>query len=166
MKGRLTDLLLLCAMGKSIGKPWCKELGGQWRGPTPSLKESTIGAESPRPRSEVLRCPLWLSDNLQCRKHRFNPWARKISWRRKWQPTPVFLPGKCHGERSLVDYSPWGHRVRHDWARTHLYALYPHTVCGKWNSASLWSSLAAFIGSSSLTGKRGRTKLVKGRVWV
>ena len=110
MKDRLTDLLLLCAMGKSIGKPWCKELGGQWRGPTPSLKESTIGAESPRPRSEVLRRPMWLSDNLQCRKHRFDPWARKISWRRKWQPTPVFLPGKCHGERSLADYSPWGRR--------------------------------------------------------
>ena len=29
-------------------------------------------------------------------------------WRRKWQPTPVFLPGKCHGQRSLAGYSPWG----------------------------------------------------------
>ena len=38
-------------------------------------------------------------------------------WRRKWQPTPVFLPGKSHGQRSLVGYSPWGHkRVRHDLA--------------------------------------------------
>ena len=34
------------------------------------------------------------------------PWVRKISWRRKWQPTPVFLPGKSYGRRSLVDYSP------------------------------------------------------------
>ena len=40
----------------------------------------------------------------------------KISWRRKWHPTPVFLPGKSHGWRSLVGYSPWGRRVRHDWA--------------------------------------------------
>ena len=45
----------------------------------------------------------------------FNPWVGKIPWRRKWQPTPVFLPGKVHGQRSLVGYSPWGHkRVRHD----------------------------------------------------
>ena len=37
-----------------------------------------------------------------------DPWVRKIPWRRKWQPTPVFLPGKSHGRRSLVGYSPWG----------------------------------------------------------
>ena len=45
---------------------------------------------------------------LQCWRPGFNPWVRKISWRRKWQPTPVFLPGKFHGQRSLVVYSPWG----------------------------------------------------------
>ena len=39
-----------------------------------------------------------------------DPWVRKISWRRKWQPTPVFLPGKSHGWRSLVGYSPWGRK--------------------------------------------------------
>ena len=39
----------------------------------------------------------------------------KIPWRRKWQPTPVFLPGKFHGQRSLAGYSPWDHRtVWHD----------------------------------------------------
>ena len=38
----------------------------------------------------------------------FNPWVGKILWRRKWQPTPVFLPGESHGQRSLVGYSPWG----------------------------------------------------------
>ena len=41
------------------------------------------------------------------RTHRFNPWFGKIPWRRKWQPTPVFLPGKSHGQRNLVIYSPW-----------------------------------------------------------
>ena len=40
----------------------------------------------------------------------FNPWVRKIPWRRKWQPTPVFLPGKSHGQRSLVGYHPWGYK--------------------------------------------------------
>ena len=39
---------------------------------------------------------------------RFNPWVGKIPWRRKWLPTPVFLPGKFHGEGSLEGYSPWG----------------------------------------------------------
>ena len=38
----------------------------------------------------------------------FDPWVRKIPWRRKGQPTPVFLPGKSHGQRSLVGHSPWG----------------------------------------------------------
>ena len=38
----------------------------------------------------------------------FDPWVGKISWRRKWHPTPVFLPGESHGQRSLVGYSPWG----------------------------------------------------------
>ena len=44
----------------------------------------------------------------------FDPWVEKIPWRRKWQPTPVLLPGKLHGQRSLVGY--WGsQRVGHDW---------------------------------------------------
>jgi len=37
-------------------------------------------------------------------------------WRREWQPIPVLLPGKSQGQRSQADYSPWGHRVRHDLA--------------------------------------------------
>ena len=47
----------------------------------------------------------------QCRRHkrhRFDPWVGKIPWRRAWQPTPVFLPGESHGQRSLEGYSPWG----------------------------------------------------------
>ena len=36
--------------------------------------------------------------------------AKKIPWRRRWLPTPVFLPGKFHGQRSLVGYNPWGHK--------------------------------------------------------
>ena len=39
------------------------------------------------------------------KRGRFDPWERKISWRREWQPTPVFLPGTAHGQRSLVGYS-------------------------------------------------------------
>ena len=49
----------------------------------------------------------------QCRRHKrswFHPWVGKVLWRRKWQPTPIFLPGESHGQRSLAGYSPWGHK--------------------------------------------------------
>ena len=49
-------------------------------------------------------------NNLPARICRFNPWVRKITWRWKWQPIPIFLPGKPHGQRSLVGYSPWGRK--------------------------------------------------------
>ena len=60
--------------------------------------------------------PRWCSGKVstcQCRRHRrcgFDPWVRKVLWRRKWQPTPVFLPGKFHGQKNLVVYSPRGHK--------------------------------------------------------
>ena len=53
--------------------------------------------------------PSWLSGKdsaCQCRRRGFNPRVGKIPWRRKWQPTPVFLAGKSHGQRSLASYSP------------------------------------------------------------
>ena len=40
----------------------------------------------------------------------FDPWVEKTSWRREWLPTPAFLHGESHGQRSLVIYSPWGHK--------------------------------------------------------
>ena len=54
---------------------------------------------------------------LPSRRRMFDPWVRKNPWRRAWQPTPVFLPGEFHGQRSLVGCVPWGsHRVGHNWA--------------------------------------------------
>ena len=53
--------------------------------------------------------PPWLSNKecaSECRRCRFNPRVWKISWRRAWQPTPVFLHGEFHGQKSLVGYSP------------------------------------------------------------
>ena len=44
----------------------------------------------------------------RCRRCGFDPWVGKIPWRRPWQPIPVFFPGESHGQKSLVDYSPWG----------------------------------------------------------
>ena len=66
----------------------------------------------------ILGLPCWLSGKdfaCQCGRYRFDPWVRKISWRRKWQPTPVFLSRKSHEQRSLAVCSPWGRRkVGHD----------------------------------------------------
>ena len=45
-----------------------------------------------------------LMKNLHCRRPRFDPWVGKILWGREWLPTPVFLPGEFHGQRSLVEY--------------------------------------------------------------
>ena len=50
----------------------------------------------------------WQRICLQCGRPRFDPWVRKILWRRKWKPTPLFLPGESHGQRSLAGCSPWG----------------------------------------------------------
>ena len=59
----------------------------------------------------------WLRIYLQFRRPGFDPWVRKIPWRREWQPTLVLLPGESHGQRSLLGYSPWGcKRVRQDWS--------------------------------------------------
>jgi len=44
---------------------------------------------------------------MQCRRPEFDPWVGQIPWRRRLQPTPVFLPGEFHGQRSLEGYSPW-----------------------------------------------------------
>ena len=52
--------------------------------------------------------PMWHTGKesaCQCRRLWFNPWVRRIPWSRKWQPTSIFLPGKFHGQRSLVGYS-------------------------------------------------------------
>ena len=55
--------------------------------------------------------PWWLNGKESaCRSGRLNPWVGKISWRRVWQPTWVFLPGEFHGQRNLVGYSPWDHK--------------------------------------------------------
>ena len=67
---------------------------------------------------------------LQCRRPGFNPWVRKVSWRRKWQPTPVFLPGKSHGRRNWLGYSPWGRKESDTTERLHslTHCVHVHTV--------------------------------------
>ena len=63
----------------------------------------------------------------QSRRHGFDPWVGKIPWRRKWQPTPVFLPGESCGQRSLAGYSPWAHKVLDTTERAHTHT-HTHTT--------------------------------------
>ena len=60
---------------------------------------------------------------LKCWRSGFDPWVQKIPWRRKWQPTPVPLLGESHGWRSLVGYSPWGHKESDTTERLHFHFL-------------------------------------------
>ena len=77
--------------------------------------------------------PRWLGgkeSDCQCRRCRrlhVDPWVKKITLRKKWQPIPIFLPGKFHEQGSLVSYSQWGHkRVGRDWATESTYT-HTHT---------------------------------------
>ena len=73
-----------------------------------SISNLTLGYMIwPNPGGSVVKNP------PHCRRHRFDPWVRKIPWRRAWQPTPVILPRKSHGQRSLAgDHGAT--RVRHN----------------------------------------------------
>ena len=67
----------------------------------------------------------------------------RFSWRRKWQPTPVLLPGKLHGLRSLVGYSPWGHKESDMSELLHFHFLIPEAK----SSSSEITNLTSFIES-------------------
>ena len=66
----------------------------------------------------------------------FSPWIRKIPWKRKWQPTPVCLPGKSHRQRSLVSYSPWGHKESDMTEQLSTHRHMHSSSCG-WKSLTL-----------------------------
>ena len=62
----------------------------------------------------------------QCRRQKrrqFDPWVRKIPWRKAWQPTPVFLPGEFHGQRTLTDYRVTKGQTRLKRLSTHTYLM-------------------------------------------
>ena len=82
------------------------------------------------------KLPWWLRGSsvcLQCRRLGFDPWVGKIPWRRKQQPTPVLLLGKSHGWRSLVGYSPWGHKELDTTERLHFNFSLSHIGEGNGN---------------------------------
>ena len=92
----------------------------------------------------IYRLPWWLSGKeptWQYRRHGFSPWVGKTAWRRKWQPSLVFLPGEFHGQRSLVGNSPWDQKesdkteqlnmhthITHTHTHTHIISYYSVSV--------------------------------------
>ena len=64
----------------------------------------------------------------------------KIPWSRKWQPTPIFLPGKLHGQRSLVRYSPWGCKELDMTECAHTHTFTHRHIYGKVTSLGFWFS--------------------------
>ena len=75
-------------------------------------------------------------------------------WRRRWHPTPVLLPGKSHGQRSLVGCSPWGRWVGHDWVTSLSLFTFMH-----WRRK--WQPTPVFLPGKS----QGRRSLVGCRLW-
>ena len=102
--------------------------------------------------------PRWHSGKesaCQCRRHkrlRFDLWVGKISWSRKWQPTPVFLPWKFHGQWSLVGYSLWGHKdsdtterlSSHTLLKIKLYQLIKNWIENKYANSSIPNCFTTF----------------------
>ena len=80
----------------------------------------------------------------KCRRPKrsaFDPWIGKIPWSRKWQCTPIFLPGSSHGQRSLAGYSPWGHTTEQAHTQCSLQrylSTIAKTVSHSVMSDSLW----------------------------
>ena len=109
-------MISLSWIGEGNGNP----LQCSWRipgtgepGGLPSMGSHRVGPDWSDVAAAAAGLPRWLSGKesaCQCRLHGFHPWVRKIPWRRTWQPTPVWLPGDSHGQRSLADYSPRGRK--------------------------------------------------------
>ena len=128
-KSPLNVSVLICKIGTAVSASWhgdeshvyhlgevpaqCPATTDQcWAESLPLLPKWDIHLQRPRPpekspnkhQKASLVAQGWRTC-LQCKRCRFNPWSKKIPWKRKWQPTPVFfLPRKFHGQRSLTGY--------------------------------------------------------------
>ena len=114
----------------------------------------------------------------QCRRHErrgFSPWTGKVPWRGAWQqPTPVFLPGGSHGQRSQAGYSPWGHtesetteatQHAHTWqywsfSAEHESCLFIQDLSESGSSLG-WDDYEFMVLSVSLTTRDRRLDLLK-----
>ena len=90
--------------------------------------------------------PRWLSGKesvcqcRRCKRGRFSPWVGNIPWSKKWLPTPVFLPGKFHGQTSLAGYRPWDHKELDATEHTPIHTHLRHNTCFPPGFFSLYKS--------------------------
>ena len=107
---------------------------GQWSWPWLNHARSHSNSNN-NPGSQCLGFPGGASGKepacqyRRLKRHGFSPWVRKIPWRRVWQPTPVFLPGESHGQRSLVGYSL---KLTKWWTRLKGLSTHAASVCCHW----------------------------------
>ena len=105
------------------------------------------------------------------RSHGFDLWVGKIPWRRKWQPTPVFLPGKCNGQRSLVGFSPQCHKESDttEYARMAWLSGFSYQNCLKRNVDGSYrpgvSVDTVFVGYSILKSHLCSLKTLQMLLW-
>ena len=118
--------LSLSCTGEGNGNPLqcsCQENprdGGAWWAAVYGVAQSRTRLKQLSSSSSSIQLfglPRWFCGEesaCQCSRHgryRFDPWVGNNPWRRKWESTPVSLPGKFHGQRNLEGYTPWGHRL-------------------------------------------------------
>ena len=96
----------------------------------------------------------WVKNLLEMRRCRFNFLLRKIPWRMAQQPTPVFLPGESHGQKSLVGYSPWSWKKSYITEVTEL--IYTRMYCSQWVKDCCWTAVVLAVASASLLNFRER----------
>ena len=88
-----------------------------------------------------------------------DPWVGKIPWRRKWQPTPVFLPGKSHGWMSLAGYSPWGCKESDTTEQLHYLSFSLWTKSRTCHLTAFWSQAGYFTSWALLSSSIKQSKL-------
>ena len=102
--------------------------------------------------------------NIQCRRQRFYPWVRKIPWRRKWQPTSVFLPDDFHEQRSLMGYSlksPVGDWKKERVGREKCPSAIRAGTQGRWDSSGTGAG-----ERRALSRARGHVGLAESAIWL
>ena len=109
--GNSTQYSIMAYMGKEL--QYCKvtslqliKINEKQNKQKKNLKKSGYMYVEGFPGAQMVKNP----PAMQETRPGFDPWVRKIPWRREWKPTPFFLSGELHGQRILAGYSPWGHR--------------------------------------------------------
>ena len=103
----------------------------------------------------------------RCKRCRFDPWVRKIPWRRKWQLIPVFFLGESHGQSLVGYYSPWGCKEADTTEHTHTYIAFIYYLYFILNFSSAligrrwWQPTPVFLPGKS----HGRRSLVGCSPW-